>query len=223
MTPAPSKSAAFTELLKKELLLEWRQKYALNGILLYVISTVFIVYMAFDTISVSNWISLFWIITLFASVNAVAKSFMQESKNRMLYYYTIVSPSLMILAKMVYNFLLLIGLCLLTYLVFSLLLTNPVKNLAFWLLILVVGSMGFAFTFTMISAIAAKARNNATLMSILSFPIILPQLALLIRISVNGVAGGKLTASSGDFLALLAIDVIVLVVSLLLFPYLWRE
>jgi len=205
------------------MLLEWRQKYALNGILLYVISTVFIVYLAFDTISVSNWIALFWIITLFASVNAVAKSFMQESKNRMLYYYTIVGPSLIILAKMVYNFLLLVGLCLLTYLVFSILLANPVKNLAFWLLILVVGSMGFAFTFTMISAIAAKASNNATLMSILSFPIILPQLALLIRISINGVAGGKLTASSDDFLALLAIDVIVLVVSLLLFPYLWRE
>ena len=34
-------------LIQKDLLLEWRQKYAFNGILLYVVSTVVVVYLAF--------------------------------------------------------------------------------------------------------------------------------------------------------------------------------
>src|SRR5579862_6118483 len=80
-------------LLKKEILLEWRSKYAFNGVLLYVVSTVFVCYMAFHVNSgmegVSGypivWNVLFWIIILFASVNAIAKSFLQESRGRMLY------------------------------------------------------------------------------------------------------------------------------------------
>src|ERR1700744_2594347 len=87
-------------LLKKEILLEWRSKYAFNGVLLYVISTVFICYISFQLTPGFEksggynivWNILFWIIMLFASVNAVAKSFMQESRARLLYYYTIASP-----------------------------------------------------------------------------------------------------------------------------------
>ena len=35
-------------LLKKEILLEWRSKYAFNGVLLYVVSTVFVCYISFS-------------------------------------------------------------------------------------------------------------------------------------------------------------------------------
>ena len=38
-------------LLKKEILLEWRSKYAFNGVLLYVVSTVFVCYIAFQFIA----------------------------------------------------------------------------------------------------------------------------------------------------------------------------
>src|SRR6201990_1292098 len=101
-------------LLKKEILLEWRSKYAFNGVLLYVVSTVFICYISFNLtpgFSGSNgykvvWNVLFWIIMLFASVNAIAKSFMQESKSRLLYYYSIASPRAIILSKTFYNVLL---------------------------------------------------------------------------------------------------------------------
>src|ERR1700679_1330833 len=98
-------------LLKKEVLLEWRSKYAFNGVLLYVVSTVFICYISFHLTPGFEhsggykvvWNVLFWIIILFASVNAIAKSFMQESKGRQLYYYSIASPQDIILSKTFYN------------------------------------------------------------------------------------------------------------------------
>src|ERR1700741_2611353 len=97
-------------LLKKEILLEWRSKYAFNGVLLYVVSTVFVCYISFHLSPGFSgsagypivWNILFWIIILFASVNAIAKSFIQENKGRLLYYYTIASPQAIILSKTIY-------------------------------------------------------------------------------------------------------------------------
>src|SRR6218665_2545820 len=95
-------------LIKKEIILEWRSKYALNGVLLYVVSTVFVCFMSFQIIDKITWNALFWIIMLFASINAIAKSFLQESKGRQLYTYTLVSPVALIIAKTIYNSLLMI-------------------------------------------------------------------------------------------------------------------
>src|SRR6185369_8719205 len=88
----------------KEFSLELRQKYAINGILLYVISTIFISYLSFKKIvNPTTWNTLFWIIMLFAAVNAASKSFIQETKGRLLYLYTIASPQAVILSKILYN------------------------------------------------------------------------------------------------------------------------
>ena len=113
-------------LLKKEILLEWRSKYAFNGVLLYIVSTVFICYISFsqsggfgtsDGYKIT-WNVLFWIIMLFASVNAITKSFVQESKGRLLYYYSIASPQAIILSKTIYNILLMALLSALALLVY---------------------------------------------------------------------------------------------------------
>ena len=95
-----------TTLIRKEFLMEWRSKYALNGILIYVFATVFICYLSFKKIDPITWNALFWIILLFTSINAIAKSFMQENRSRYLYYYTIVNPAALILSKIIYNLIL---------------------------------------------------------------------------------------------------------------------
>src|SRR5476651_2551114 len=121
-------------LIKKEIVLEWRSKYAFNGVLLYVVSTVFICYISFNLnpgFTGSSgypvvWNVLFWIIMLFASVNAIAKSFIQESKSRLLYYYTIASPRAIILSKTVYNILLMSMLSILALAIYMLFFTNTI-------------------------------------------------------------------------------------------------
>ena len=84
--------------------------------LLYVISTVFVCYLSFrNVVSVPVWNALFWIIMLFASINAVGRSFIQERKGRLLYYYSIASPQAFLLAKMAYNSLLMLVITFLAY------------------------------------------------------------------------------------------------------------
>jgi len=219
------------DLFKKEIVLEWRSKYAFNGVLLYVVSTVFICYISFSLTPGFTgtksypvvWNVLFWIIMLFASVNAIAKSFMQESKSRLLYYYSIASPQAIILSKTIYNMLLMSLLSILALLVYLLFFTNTIGDPFYYFLTVLLGSISFSTVFTMISAIASKAGNNGTLMAILSFPVIIPVILLLIHLSKNAMDGIQRSLSYGDMGVLLAINIIVIATSLLLFPYLWRD
>jgi heme exporter protein B len=219
------------DLLKKEIVLEWRSKYAFNGVLLYVVSTVFICYISFNlnpgfTGSKGYpivWNVLFWIIMLFAAVNAIAKSFMQESKGRLLYYYSIASPQAIILSKTIYNILLMSLLSILALLVYLLFFNNTIGDPLYYFLTVILGSISFSTVFTMISAIASKAGNNGTLMAILSFPVIIPVILVLIRLSKNAMDGLQRSLSYGNIGVLLAINVIVIATALLLFPFLWRD
>jgi heme exporter protein B len=219
------------ELLKKEIILEWRSKYAFNGILLYIVSTVFVCYISFNLNPGFNesggytivWNILFWVIMLFASVNAIAKSFLQESKSRLLYYYSIAQPQAIILSKTIYNTLLMSLLSVLALLVYKLFFPNTVNDLLFYYLTVLLGAMSFSTVFTMLSAIASKAGNNGTLMAILSFPVIIPVILLLVKVSKAAMDGIDRSFSFGNIGVLLAINIIVIASSLILFPYLWRD
>lgn len=218
-------------LLKKEIILEWRSKYAFNGVLLYIASTVFVCYIAFNLTpnfkSSSGyplvWNVLFWIIILFAAVNAIAKSFLQESKSRLLYYYTIASPQAILLSKTIYNALLMSLLSFLALLVYMVFFTNTIGDTLWYFLAVLAGGITFSTVFTMVSAIAAKAGNNGTLMAVLSFPVILPVIMLLVKISKSAMDGIDRSLTYGNFGVLSAINVIVIAISLILFPYLWRD
>lgn len=211
-------------LIKKELQNEWKQKFSFSGILLYVVSTVFVSYLCFKVIdNILVWNALFWIIMLFAATNAVAKSFIQESKGRLLYLYTLASPQGIIIAKTIYNSILLSIIGLFNYVFFSLLLGDLVQDKMLFLITIILGSMGFAIVLTMVSAIASKTNNTGSLMAILAFPILIPLLITLIRLSKNALDGLDLSVSYTYIVVLLAINVIVVVLAYLLFPYLWRD
>ncbi|TGE08795.1 heme exporter protein CcmB [Hymenobacter fodinae] len=213
--------------MQKDFRLEWRQRAALNGMLLYVGSTVFVCYLSFSLrggqLPAPAWNALFWIVLLFSAVNAVAKGFLQESRGRMLYYYTVVRPQAVILAKISYNALLLLGLALVAFSLYALVLGNPVQNVGLFVGNVLLGAVGFASTLTLVSGIAAKATNSSTLMAVLGFPLMVPMLLLLIKVSKNALDGLEFEASQSSLLTLVALNMIVGAVSYLLFPFLWRS
>lgn len=211
-------------LIEKELMLEWRQKYAFNGLLLYVGATVFVCYLSFRQITdVPVWNALFWIIQLFAAVNALAKSFLQESRGRALYYYTIAHPQHIILSKIIYNFFLMFLLSLFNLLFYSLLIGNPAMNLPMFIFVMILGSLGLSSVLCMISAISSRAGNSAGLMPILSFPVLLPLLMTTIRLSKNAIDGLAWSVSQPLVIILISLNILIIAMGYLLFPYLWKE
>ncbi|MFC0185022.1 heme exporter protein CcmB [Pseudarcicella hirudinis] len=214
-------------LINKEVKLEWRQKYALNGMLLYIVSTVYICYLSFklktNELKPITWNTLFWIILLFTAVNSIAKSFQQEKHGRLLYYYTLASPEGIILSKIIYNSLLMLVLSLAGFGFYAIVMGNPVGDISLYLGSIILGAVGFSSTLTMIAGIASKADNSSTLMAILSFPVIIPILLLLLKVSKNALDGLDRGSSADEVFTLLAIDLIVVVLSVILFPYLWKS
>jgi len=208
----------------KELRLEWRQKSVLTGILIYVVSTIFICYMAFrQIIDIPTWNALFWIIMVFAAVNAVARSFMHESRGLQLYYYTLANPAAVIISKIIYNTLLLLTISLVNFIFYTLFLGNSIQDMPMFLTGLALGSTGLACTLTMVSAIASRANNSPSLMAILSFPILIPLLMTIMRFSKNAIDGIGWAVNGNYAIVLLALIAAVTMLSYLLFPYLWRD
>jgi heme exporter protein B len=91
------------------------------------------------------------------------------------------------------------------------------------LLGVVAGSAGLAVAFTMVSAIAYRANNNGVLVAILGFPIILPLMLVIIKFSNEALVGVDRMESIGNLLIISLLNVIITVLSYLLFPYLWRD
>ncbi len=216
----------FTKILtlfKKDLLLEVRQQYSFYGILLYVASTIFVLYLAMGQPETNVWNGLFWMIQLFISVNAIAKSFLQESKARMLYFYSIAGSRDFILAKLFFNLLLMLVMSIVSLLLFELMLGDQLINPLKFILISCFGGMSLSLLFTFIAAIAARAQNNAALMAIMGFPLIIPQLLLLMRLSNIAFASVYQSGLFSIILLLAALDIMVIVLSIILFPFLWKD
>ena len=77
-------------ILYKDLKIEINQSHLFFSVGLYVISSIYIIYISYQPtgiLGLEHWVSIFWVIILFSSITAVSKSFFQESGSRNYYYY----------------------------------------------------------------------------------------------------------------------------------------
>ena len=213
-----------TQLLKKEFLLEFRQKSTLAGIAVYIVSTVFISALSFKRIiQPTVWNSLFWTIFLFIAVNVSSKSFMQETKGKGLFNYLYYNPRQFILSKIIYNMLLMAVLSLLTFFFYSWFVGSMVQDISMFLVALLFSSTAFSGVLSLMSAIASKANNNMSLMAILSFPVLMPLLMVSVKLSKHAIDGLAWSVSYNYLLILVMLNLVVIALATILFNYLWRE
>jgi heme exporter protein B len=213
----------FISLVKKDLLMEWRQKHTLFGVLLYVGSTVFVVYMMSGQPEAKVWNALFWLTQLFVAVNSVAKSFLQEHPNRFRYYFTLIKPTTFLLAKMTYSVVLMLLMSLVSLLLYYIMLGWPLEQGGLFVVITLVGSLSLSAVFTFLSAIAARAQQNSALMAILGFPLVTPLLMLLSKLALKALSPVYIPGWWSLALVLLSLDVLVIILGIILFPFLWQE
>ncbi|HNF48338.1 MAG TPA: heme exporter protein CcmB [Chitinophagales bacterium] len=214
---------AIYHLIKKEIQLEWRQRTALGTILVYILGSTFLIYLVFEgTTNNKTWVALFWVISLFTAINTLSRSFQKEANEQFYYWRNLVKPVSLILAKIIYNSILVTVLSVLIFGVMLLFFNQKIENKSLFLPLIICGSIGYSNLFTLLSAITART-NNAVLLAILGFPIILPLLLLIIKLT------GLIDFSTTDndiylnFGIILLLDFITLLLSIILFPYLWKD
>lgn len=210
-------------LLRWELAAERRDRAALGGILLYVVATTTVVYFAVQNLTPMTFNALYWVVLFFGATVACGRGFLREGGRRHWYYYTLVSPEALLVAKLVYNCLLIWGISLLTWGLLGFFAGDGfVFETGYFLLALLVGGLGLSAILTFVSALAARAGGNATLMAVLSFPLVIPLLYLLVNAGAHAV--GLTEGQERVYLLYAAaVDLLALATGLVLFPFVWRD
>jgi heme exporter protein B len=176
-----------------------------------------------DDLQVKIWNAFFWVIILFSSVNAVLRSFQSESRNTTLYYYSLYSPTDFIIAKLLYNFIYIIVIGLLSLFVFTLFLGNPIVNLPQFMLVILLGAGAYASVFTILAGIATQANNSSILTSIMGLPIVLPLIIYIAKVSREAFSADLSDNYLINLGILIAFNIILILLSCILYPYIWRE
>jgi ABC-type transport system involved in cytochrome c biogenesis permease component len=211
-------------LVLKDLKAEWRSGSSLGALLVYSLSTVFLVYRAFMQVPQSRvWSTLLWLILMFSSAFLSAGLFRHESGAGRTYYYALVNPGELFISK--YVTALLLQLLALVFILtgFSVLLGFRAESgilfiLAFWL-----SGLAVAGQFVFAAAVASKAEAGGGLTAVLGLPLLLP--TLLVSLQTAGLAVDGLT--EGIFwrhlLTLAGLCVLPLILGAGLFSYLWHD
>ena len=210
-------------LLATEARVELRERFVLAGILLYVISSSFILFTIWRQLHAREWGLTFWVIFLFSALMAVLKTFGRESEGRYFYFYTLYHPLELFAAKAFYNFILLVFIFLSLWFVLYVMAGNHFLRPGWFLLTGVMGCLGLSVQLTFISSIGIKTQQNASITAILALPLMIPILLNLLKLTSYSIGSTPDENPWNEVMLLGSIISLVAGMALWLFPYLWRS
>ena len=213
-------------IFQKDVQQEFKTRYSVNAILLFAIVTLFAVSFSIGSFGASKEVksALLWIILFFSSMSGLSHIFVrEEEKHTSDTLKLICEPSSIFIGKLIFNFILLLLLEIITIPLFFAVMNFSVASLSIFLSVILLGSIGLSAGATMIAAIISKASAKGALFAVLSFPILLPVL-------VAGISGTKVAVIETSYLKaadelqmLFAYAVVVITAALILFDFVWNE
>jgi len=214
-------------ILQKEIHSELRTRYALNALLMFVVTTLSVILFAIGSESVSREVlsGVLWIIIFFSAMSGLSRTFVsEEERGTVLTLHLLARPAAVYFGKLLYNFLLLCALNVFTLLLYLLFIPGfSIDSYPVFITAVALGTFGLASASTITAAIVAKASTKGTLYPVLAFPILLPLLLTLINATKLAADGAAFMEASGEFQVLIAYGIAVTAISYLLFDYIWKE
>lgn len=211
-------------IIQKDIKIELRQEFSAASIILFSVTCGYLIYRTFGMdISSQVWNILLWLLVLFAGLNAIVKSFVQEREETYMYYYSLFSALDIIIAKIVYNFIFLAILFGVLMGVFFVLLGNPIVDFTLFFSGAVVGLLGISTIFTFVASVSAASGGNNTIMSVLALPLVIPIVMLMVKITSVSMNLMQDSEIYNDVWIALGIDMIMIGVVLIIFPSMWRS
>lgn len=214
---------AIWAIVKKDIVAELRTKEILSTMLIFVLLALFIFSFAFD-LRVDNVgqvaPGVLWVAFVFAGVLGLNRSFVLETDKGCLdgLLMTPVDRSLIYFGKMIGNVIFILVVEVIGLPIFSVLFNLSLLRLDV-ILIVLLGTIGFAGVGTLFSAMTANTRAREVLLPILLFPIVLPMIIAAVK-ATAGVLDGVPLRELGNWLNLLVgFDVIFLALAYMTFDY----
>lgn len=211
----------------KEFVSEFRTRYALNALLMFVVTTLSIILFSIgrDTPSAEILSGTLWIVIFFSAMSGLARTFVaEEERGTSLTLRLLTNSTSVYIGKLIYNFILILALSVIIAIAYLLLINEfSVKNYSIFWLTIFLGSTGLASASTILAAIIAKANTKGTLFPVLAFPILLPLLLTCINATKLSVDGAFFTEGLKEFQILISFTIVMVTTSILVFDYVWKD
>lgn len=214
-------------LFRKDIQSEFRTRYSINALAMFIIVTISIILFSVGNEKVSPFLSggLFWVVIFFTAMSGLSRSFVsEEERGTTMTLQLISAPSVVLAGKMLYNIVLVLVMNIVTFFIYSALFDSfSLKNPEIFVIVFFLGSTGLAITSTIIASIIAKASSKGTLYPVLSFPILLPLILMVIDLTKLCLDGTTFAESTTELLFLVCYDVLTATASFLLFDFIWND
>ena len=215
------------EIFKKEYRSELRTRYALNALLMFVVTTISMILFSITRENVSPEIlaGVLWVIIFFSTMSGLSRTFVsEEERGTVMTLQLIAQPLTVYFGKLLFNFLLLALLNVVTVALYLTLISSfSVENISIFVLTLALGTLGLATATTILAAIISKAHSKGTLFPVICFPVLLPLLITVIAATQKAVEGVAFEEAYPLFRVLIAYIVVIGTVSYVVFDYIWKE
>jgi heme exporter protein B len=208
---------------------EFRTRYAVNAILMFAVTTLIAVSFSIGSFRIGDaeqpflYAVLLWIILVFSALSGLSRSFVKEEEAGTMDVLKLSArPQSVFLGKLFFNLTLLGALEFIVVPLFILLMNYNIASPALFVAMVISGGFGLGAGTTIVAAMIAQASARGALFSVLSFPLLLPLMITAIK-GCERAADGINTAGWPEVRIAVAYTVIMITISLFLFPMIWEE
>jgi heme exporter protein B len=214
-------------LVWKDLVQEWRSRDVLTSMFAFAVLSLFIFNYALELSPIDRAEiapGLIWVVMVFAGTLGLNRSFAAEQDQGSFEGLMMAVPELSViyLAKMITNLLMMFGLAILVIPIYSLLYNQSLFDLRFFG-VLMLGAWGYSAAGTLISSMTVQTRMRDLLLPVLLFPLLLPVNMAVVKSGSAIIAASSVPEFQSWINLLLVYDVIMTVVSIMVFEYVIRE
>jgi len=216
----------FIEVAKKDIKIEFRTKNTLNLMLLFALITSMMFSLTIPvTFAEDVAPSLLWLVFLFVGMIGYARAFLREVELETLEGLKIspLSPSDILLGKMIYNLVLMLLMEAIILPVFIALFDLHVENPLLAFLSVTLGNVGFVIVASSLSILVLKSKARELLLPVIMFPIIFPIISSTIFALSASIKGVNVEEIPSTFFLIVSFSIVMFAVSLLTSEYAFSE
>ncbi len=214
--------------LRKELRIELRNRYGTSAVVMFLLVTVVTIAFAApgEQIPPPLMSAFFWITVFFGTMTGLSRSFVsEEERGTILLLRLYAKPEAVFWGKFIYNLLLSLSLAFTAVIIFAFFFKDfIVRDYVMFSLQLLLGIVGTAGIVTILSALVARASQKGALLPVLALPVLFPLvIAVTDATTITMESGSAWIAVRGDILVLFSFDIALILISYVLFNFIWQD
>lgn len=213
-------------ILKKDLNLELRSRFAINTVIAFVASATLVLFFSLGNTNLSTelYSGLLWVIILFSAMASLSRSFVMETDRQTFDLLRLNTPGIPVFTgKLLFNFFFTFVVSLITVLLFALFTGRMIGSSGIIFLILLLGSLGFSSVSTLMASLVSRANQRGAIFSVLCIPLLIPFIIVLsdaTRLAANNAEISRLLEPMS---AIVGFCGVTITLSVLLFDYVWTD